>query len=92
MLLYLDDGIMTEKTLEQATEASSIVRRSLLQAGLVAHPTKSVWQPSHVGQWLGFEIDLNAGAIFIPSIKIAKLKNTAIVDNSLPARAITSKL
>ena len=45
ILIYLDDGICAVTGCQAAQEASQLVQTTLQQAGFVAHPTKSVWQP-----------------------------------------------
>ncbi len=76
ILVYLDDGLcMAAGTCSQkASEASELVRATLARAGFVAHPTKSVWQPTQYLQWLGFVIDLALGQIEVPKGKLQTLQ------------------
>ena len=66
-----------------AESASSIVRSTLVQAGLVAHQEKCHWEPSQTTRWLGFILNLCEGCLSVPPEKIDCLKeNLAAVANS----------
>ena len=56
-----------------ALEASQLVSSTLDKAGFIAHPTKSIWQPTQRLQWLGFVIDVELGQIEVPPEKLALL-------------------
>ena len=74
VVLYLDDGIVAISG-EAATGRASIkVRSDLAKAGLVKHTAKSHWTPSQQATWLGFNLDLKAGMVYIPQEKIISLK------------------
>ena len=49
------------------------MRSTLDKAGFIAHPTKSIWQPTQHLQWLGFVIDVELGQIEVPPEKLALL-------------------
>ena len=44
MVLYIDDGIVAGKGLEEAKQFSGVVRDTLERAGLVVSDEKSVWE------------------------------------------------
>ncbi len=74
ILVYLDDGLCMTAGSLKASEASELVCATLVRAGFVAHPTKSVWQPMQRLQWLGFVIDLALGQIEVPKEKLQTLQ------------------
>jgi len=69
VLLYLDDGIVAIKDKEIAALASKRVREDLVQAGLVEHTAKCMWDPVQKAMWLGFGLDLAQGQISMPNEK-----------------------
>lgn len=71
---YLDDGAGAGKTLEIARAASARVREDIAASGFVAHPEKSCWEPTQVGELLGFILDLRAGVIRVPPRRIDGLR------------------
>ena len=72
--VYLDDGLAAVAGLQQAKDASSLVRETLASAGLVAHPEKSQWDPVQRLAWLGFTTDMALGQIEVPAKKLVKLQ------------------
>ena len=93
IVVYLDDGLCAAAGLDAARLASDLVRSSLSKAGFVAHPTKSVWEPTQCLGWLGFIIDLAVGRIKIPQEKIAVLKRVLEQTKAaayVPARKVAS--
>ena len=46
--LYIDDGTVARKGLEEAKQFSGVVRDTLERAGLVVSDEKSVWEPVSV--------------------------------------------
>lgn len=92
-VIYLDDGIASVPELSMAEKISNILKSTLCQAGFVVHPTKCNWKPSHVGQWLGYNINLHEGLISIPEEKIDRLKlkiTEAMRSPCVSARCIAS--
>ena len=90
IVVYLDDSICSVEA-ERAEAASRFVQESLANAGFVAHPTKSQWVPSYQVSWLGFDINLEAGQIIVPTDKVhafRSLVSSAIKTVVLPARHI----
>ena len=60
-VVYLDDGVCALKNEKEATVASNWVKETLAKAGWVYNKVKSVWQPTHKLEWLGFDVDLGQG-------------------------------
>ena len=71
---YLDDGAGAGKTLEIARAASARVREDNAASGFVAHPEKSCWEPTQVGELLGFILDLREGVIRVPPRRVNGLR------------------
>ena len=62
-LVFLDDGLQTNKDFATTSAHAMQIKGSLLMAGWVPHRSKSVWVPTQVMPWLGFTTDLVAGTI-----------------------------
>ena len=77
-MVYLDDGVFALKNEKEATVASNWVKETLAKAGWVYNRVKSVWQPTHKVEWLGFDLheDLGQGCISVPTRKISALRLT----------------
>lgn len=54
ILVYLDDGLCAVTGEQAAVQASQLVKSTIEKAGFVAHPKKSVWEPTQRLVWLGF--------------------------------------
>ena len=63
VILYIDDGIVVEKSKEQELETSCMVLRALARAVFLTNIAQCKWQPDRRCTWLGFEIDLVQGSI-----------------------------
>ena len=63
---YLDDGAGAEKSLDTARAASKKVREDIAVSGFVTHPEKCSWEPTQVGELLGFILNLREGIIQVP--------------------------
>ena len=50
------------------------VQDYLVEAGLLANAEKSAWDPSTKAPWLGFEIDIQWGCVYLPVNKLLRLK------------------
>ena len=74
IVIYLDDGLCAVADYTPAVEAGLLFCSTLDQAGFVAHPTKSKWEPTQRLVWLGFVIDLALGQIEVPQEKITSLQ------------------
>ena len=72
--VYLDDGICALQNENEAIVASNWVKETLAKVGWVYNLSKSIWQPTHKLEWLGFDLDLKQGCIYVPTRKISMLK------------------
>ena len=70
---YFDDGTGAEKTLQSARAASKRVREDTATSAFVAHPDKCCWEPTQVGELLGFILNLR-DFIRVPPWCIEELK------------------
>ena len=92
-LVYMDDGIVTVKGREPATEASKCVRDDLARAGFIVNSAKSNWSQSQQTTWLGFVIDLETGCIGVPQGKNDSQQShlrAAVQSKLLSARSLAS--
>ena len=64
--MYLDDGAGAGKSLDTARAASKKVREDAAASGFVAHPEKCSWEPTQVGELLGFILNLREGIMQVP--------------------------
>ena len=48
----------------------------LVLADFFVNLQKSVWEPSHVGTWLGFLLDFSLNIISVPVSKVTKLQES----------------
>ena len=55
---------------ETVVEASQQVRQDRLDAGLVEHTDKCDWISSTQDTWLGFDLNVAKGQIYVPGDKI----------------------
>lgn len=86
-------GIVVVPTFEQAMAVSNTVKDILSQAGFVVNTEKSRLLPSKVGTWLGFDIDLGEGKLFIPKPNVEWLKaqlRVAVGSDYLHAKVLAS--
>lgn len=56
--IYLDDGLIWGKNLEECITTSLRIRKDLEKAGFFIATEKCVWYPSQRLTWLGYNIDL----------------------------------
>ena len=62
MLMYIDDGCGAAKTRQQACKEANMVKRDIEQSGFVASPPpKCVWEPTQMGELLGYIFKLKEG-------------------------------
>ena len=64
--MYIDDGIITSSSKSQSIEHWDLVLGDLNRAGFVLNVPKCCLEPSQVGKWLGFIIDLVEGKFQVP--------------------------
>jgi len=74
-VVYLDDGLSLESTLDKAQFSTHHIRGDLLAAGFVINEEKSIWSPVQIISWLGVVWDFELGTISISGERISKLEN-----------------
>lgn len=70
-----NDWAGTGKSLETSREASREVREDIAASGFVAHPEKCCWEPTQVGELLGFVLNLREGITQIPLQQDKRLRD-----------------
>ena len=74
---YLDDGACAENSLEAAKAAFKKIREDIAASDFVTHPETSSWEPTQVGELLGFILNVRReGIIKVPLRRIERLRNT----------------
>ncbi|XP_063442628.1 uncharacterized protein LOC134722924 [Mytilus trossulus] len=85
IVLYLDDGLGMGKNKQEASECSSFVKTSLLEAGFLINREKSIFEPVQCLEWLGLVWNSSDFSI---SISDRRIENTlaSLVDvlNNFP--------
>ena len=71
-MMYVDDGSGAGASLDEAQVVSYRMRTDLEQAGFVAHPDKSCWDPKQVVPLLGFVLNTIAGELSASASRVAK--------------------
>ncbi len=69
-VVYLDDGILTLPSQVSCSYASSLVQKDLAEAGFFVQPSKCVFEPTQVLEWIGVIINLRNFTIKIPERRI----------------------
>ena len=77
-VLYLDDGINFEQSMEIANYASHHMQGDLFAAGFVVNQEKSVWEPTQNLEWLGINWDAKGGVISVREKRIVKAKRLLV--------------
>ncbi|CAC5391543.1 unnamed protein product [Mytilus coruscus] len=70
IVLYLDDGLGMGKNKQEASECSSFVKTSLLEAGFLINMDKSIFEPVQCLEWLGLVCDSSDFSISISERRI----------------------
>ncbi|CAC5394903.1 unnamed protein product [Mytilus coruscus] len=70
IVLYLDDGLGMGKNKQEASECSSFVKTSLLEAGFLINMDKSIFEPVQCSEWLGLVWDSSDFSISISDRRI----------------------
>ena len=94
-VLYLDDGIVAAKGLENSNRMSVRIRQDLVRAGLIVNEAKSQWEPVRKLTWLGFEIDLEIGQLTVPEDKLVclcELLQSLLERAFVPAKVLASAI
>ena len=72
VILYIDDGFCVADSIRSCERAKVAVCADLHRAGLVINIPKSQLEPTQVGIWLGFMLDLHKGMFLVPQEKIER--------------------
>ena len=70
---YIDDSFFTEDTAVSRREAIKNAVRLFMQLGFVPHPTKSVFQPTQILEFLGFYLNSIAMRVTVTETKVANI-------------------
>jgi len=92
-VVYLDDGLNIEYSLEQAHSASHHIRGDLYAAGFIVAEEKTIWQPVQYIDWLGIRWNSVEGCISIVDKRVEKAKksiNETIKKSQITARELAS--
>ena len=90
---YLDDGAGAGQSYATASAASSIVKGDIAASGFIAHPGNCCWEPTQVGDLLGFTLNLKEGSIHVPPERIARLRERiTLVSNGNPTARLAAGL
>ncbi|VDI41678.1 Hypothetical predicted protein [Mytilus galloprovincialis] len=73
IVLYIDDGLGMGKNKQEASECSSFVKTSLLEAGFLINMDKSIFEPVQCLEWLGLVWNSSDFSI---SISDRRIENT----------------
>ena len=88
IILYLDDGIVTNKNLSILERQAKTIKHDLLACGFFVNEEKSQWIPVHSLEWLGMVVNLNNMSFCVPHRKMCRVaKHLAVVQSSLTTTA-----
>ena len=93
ILMYLDDGIGGDMSVERSRILSDSVRQDLASSGFIANDDKSIWEPTQKLVFLGSILDFGEALIQIPEFRILKLKSSLVSclqNNQVIARDLAS--
>ena len=89
IVIYIDDGIGTAKSLQKCEWAAKFVKLSIEKSGFIINAEKSNWVPSQRTKWLGLEIDSHSYTIKITQKRVDKV--LAKVDSLLTKRRSSAR-
>ena len=95
IIMYLDDGIAGNKSLESTITLSSLIQTDLKRFGFVIANEKCQWQPSQLITWLGLIWDMKSGTLHLTQDRMGKLvRSIQIVLSQLSSgnRAVAVRL
>ena len=93
ILMYLEDGIGGDMSVERSRILSDSVRHNLASSGFTLNDDKSIWEPTQRLVFLGSILDFGEGFIQIPEFRIHKLKSSLVSclqSNQILARDLAS--
>ncbi|VDO50620.1 unnamed protein product [Haemonchus placei] len=70
--IYIDDGIIFERSVEACSETVYIIRANLSRAGWFFAQEKCKWSPSQTCQWLGLDVNLSSMIISVSTERLSK--------------------
>ena len=73
IIMYLDDGIAGDKSLESAMKLSSLIQTDLKRFGFIIANEKCQWEPSRIITWLGLIWDMQSGTLHLTQERMGKL-------------------
>ena len=88
-VVYLDDGLNIEDSLEQAHTASHQTRGDLYVAGFIVAEEKTIWHPVQYIDWLGIHWNSLDGCISIVDKRVEKAKKS--IKETLKKSRITAR-
>jgi hypothetical protein len=88
---YIDDSIYLEDTVKLSEEATLAATQLITRLGFVVHPSKSVFEPTQILEFLGFLLNSHTMTVTLTSKKLTKivaacehlLKQTSIIIREL---------
>jgi hypothetical protein len=73
-IIYLDDGIGAKSGSQSTKSAGENMLSDLHRSGFIVNIEKSDFEPTQVGEWLGFVVNTRQMKFFLPDKKIQKIK------------------
>ena len=77
-LMYLNDGLGGDTSLESTKSLSDTVCHDIVLSSFTPNNDKSVWQPKQKLVFLGTVLDFEEACILIPERRILKLKSSLV--------------
>ena len=84
---YIDDSIYIEDMVKLSEEATLDAAQLITQLGFVVHPSKSVFEPTQILEFLGFLLNSHTMTVTLTSKKVTKI--VAACEHLLKQRSIT---
>ena len=84
---YIDDSIYIEDTVKLSEEATLDAAQLITRLGFVVHPSKSVFEPTQILEFLGFLLNSRTMTVTLTSKKVTKI--VAACEHLLKQRSIT---
>jgi hypothetical protein len=84
---YIDDSIYIEDTVKLSEEATLDAAQLITRLGFVVHPSKSVFEPTQILEFLGFLLNSRTMTVTLTSKKVTKI--VAACEHLLKQKSIT---
>ena len=91
-IVYID-GICASGSEQECISDTKLIISDLEHAGFILNVPKSMFEPTQVGSWLGFIIDLLKGRFFVPQEKVVRLVScidSALLSDMVGVRVLAS--